>query len=237
MLAVDGLTKRYGRKAVVDSLSFSVTAGSILGLVGPNGAGKTTTLSCLAGLLMPDHGTASWNGTALLSRPNVLGMLPESPEVYPLLSVWEHLEFVARLFRLPGDWRVSAEEWLERLNLSPHRDKLGAVLSKGLRQRLALAGMGLRGARVVLVDEPMIGLDPKGQREVRDILMDLKGRGSAIVLSSHQLDLIEQVADDVLILHEGRAVAHDTVAGLKSEARQGDSLEDILLMLTDGTRL
>lgn len=236
MLVVDDLTKRYGRKVVVDGLGFSVPAGSILGVVGPNGAGKTTTLSCLAGLLMPDRGTASWNGAALLSRPNILGLLPESPEVYPLLSVWEHLEFVARLFRMEGDWRAQAEEWLERLNLVSHRDKLGAVLSKGLRQRLALAGMGLRGARVVLVDEPMIGLDPKGQREVREILVDLKARGSAIVLSSHQLDLIEQVADDVLILHEGRAVAHDTVAGLKSRAAQGDSLEDILLMLTDSSR-
>ncbi|MDA8192820.1 MAG: ABC transporter ATP-binding protein [Thermaerobacter sp.] len=232
MLTVNHLRKRFGPRPALDDLSFTVHDGYILGLVGPNGAGKTTTLSCLAALLPPDGGTMLWNGRALMEQSGVTGLLPESPEVYPLLTVWEHLAFTARLFDLGPNWAESATVWLERMGLASQRDTLGAVLSKGLRQRVLLACAGLRRAQLMLVDEPMIGLDPQGQKDVRELLSLFRREGSAVVLSSHQLPLVEQVADYVLILNKGREVAEGTVADLKSRLAGSATLEDVFLSMT-----
>ena len=232
MLNVDGLTKRYGARTVVNQVSFTVDPGTIMGLVGPNGAGKTTTLACVAGLVAPTAGRITWDSTPVLSQPGLVGMLPESPEVYPLLTVWEHLEFVARLFELGPNWHEEAESALVTWGLADQRDQLGANLSKGLRQRVGLAAAALRRARLLLVDEPMIGLDPKGQREVREMIRTLANEGTAIVLSSHQLAVIEALADDVVVMAGGLVRAHDTVQGLMA-ADEGASLEDVLLRLTE----
>jgi ABC-2 type transport system ATP-binding protein len=234
LLVVDGLTKRFGSRTAVDGVSFTVAPGTILGLVGPNGAGKTTTLTAIAGFLPPTAGRILWEGDPPWEQAGLIGYMPETPEVYPLLTVWEHLEFVARLFRLQEGWRARAGDLLQAWDLAPHRDTFGTHLSKGLRQRLIMATMALRGARLLLVDEPMIGLDPKGQREVRDLLLTFRAEGAAVILSSHQLGLIEQVADDVVIMARGHMVAHDTVAGLMRRLDgQGHSLEDVLLTLTE----
>lgn len=233
MLEVKDLTKRYGRETVLYPVSFEVAPGSLLGLVGPNGAGKTTTLSCLAGLIRPDGGSATWKGSPILSQPGVVSLLPESPEVYPLLTVFEHLELTARLFQLGASWRVEAEELLETMELAPHRGKLGATLSKGLRQRLLMACTAIRHAPLLFVDEPMIGLDPAGQREVKQMLASFRDAGTAVVLSSHQLDLIEELADDVLILAKGRVVAHGSIAALKEQSDSGQGLEEWFFHYTD----
>lgn len=225
-LEVRNLTKRFGKTTAVDRLSFEVQAGHILGLVGPNGAGKTTTLYCLAGLVPADGGEVLWGGRALRHEHGRVGLVPESPEVYPALTVYEHLGFLARLHRLPATWPAEAERWMDRLDLARHRDKVGGALSKGLRQRVILAGAGLVRARLLLVDEPMIGLDPMGQREVRELLREMSADGAAVVLSSHQLGLVETLAESVVILDEGKKRAAGTIAALRQEA--GLSTEDSL---------
>ncbi len=231
MLVVSNLTKSYGGEMVLEPLSFQVPRGAILGLVGPNGAGKTTTLSCLAGLIRPDGGRATWDGAPIIDQAGLVSLLPESPEVYPLLTVDEHLELTARLFRLGPGWREDAERLVAAMDLTSHRKKLGAALSKGLRQRVLMASIALRRARLLLVDEPMIGLDPAGQREIKRLLAEFRDRGSAIVLSSHQLDLIEELADTVLILSKGRVMAQGTLAELKTGAP--DELEDWFFRYTE----
>jgi len=227
VLRVRDLVKRYGSTVAVDRLSFEAAPGTIVGLVGPNGAGKTTTLYCLAGLLPPDGGEMTWEGQALRRARGVVGLVPESPEVYPALTVYEHLSFLGRLHGLPPGWEAQAEQWMARLDLIPHRDQVGAALSKGLRQRVILAGAGLVRARLLLVDEPMIGLDPMGQREVRDLLREMAQDGAAVVLSSHQLGLVEELADTVVILDQGRRRAVGTIAELVAQAglSAGDDLQ------------
>lgn len=229
MLAVTELTKRYGSTAAVNALSFDVPEARIVGLVGPNGAGKTTTLYCIAGLLLPDGGQIRWDGRPLREVRGVVGLVPESPEVYPALTVYEHLSFLARLHGLAPGWEADAERWMGRLDLSAHRDKVGAALSKGLRQRVILAGAGLVRARLLLVDEPMIGLDPMGQREVRDLVREMAREGASVLLSSHQLSLVEELADTVVILDRGRRVAMGTIPELREKAglSASDDLEAV----------
>lgn len=237
MLSVEKLSKHYGAKVVLEPLTFETAPGRILGLVGPNGAGKTTTISCLAGILRPDTGRIRWNGKDLIQQAGVVSLIPESPEVYPLLTVFEHLELTARIFKLSSTWRDDAEHLLAEMNLGDHRKTLGSALSKGLRQRVLLACMALRQAAVLLVDEPMIGLDPKGQRDVKTLLRRFKAAGSAIVLSSHQLGLVEELADDVIILNHGTLVARGSIETLRKQgASAASSLEDLFFQYTaDGS--
>ncbi len=233
MLRVNQLSKRYGSKIALAPLTFDIGPGRILGLVGPNGAGKTTTISCLAGILRPDTGSMQWNDKDLLQQSGVVSLIPESPEVYPLLTVYEHMEFTARLFKLPDTWRQEADQRLSEMDLDPHRHTLGSALSKGLRQRLLLACMALRHAQVLLVDEPMIGLDPKGQRDVKRLLSQFKAQAAAIVLSSHQLGLVEELADEVIILNHGTLVARGSIEALrKTSASRGSSLEELFFQYT-----
>ena len=232
-LWVQDLTKRYGTKLAVDRLSFGVSPGEILGLAGPNGAGKTTTLLSLAGLLRPDGGLICWGGRALgPERARAMALISETPEVYDMLTVWEHLVFVARSCRLRDGWRATAEELLERLGIAGERDSLGEALSKGMRQKLLVGAAVLAGTPVLLLDEPMIGLDPRGQRELTTILRELREQGRAVIVSTHLLGYIEGLCDRILILKQGRAVALGTIAELLDGA-DGKSLEDRFLEIVE----
>jgi ABC-2 type transport system ATP-binding protein len=231
-LRLDGLIKRYGGKVAVDGLSFHVGPGEIVALLGPNGAGKTTTLLCLAGLLRPEAGLISWQGRRLgPDRGRLLALIAETPEVYEMLTVWEHLVFVARSCRLPAGWEEKARSLLERLVIADQRDALGEALSKGMRQKLLIACAVLAATPVLLLDEPMIGLDPRGQRELNNILREVRQQGTAVVVSSHLLNYIEPLCDRVVILKAGRAVFE---GGLDDLSRVGGSrsLEDVFLELT-----
>jgi len=203
-----------------------------MGLLGPNGAGKTTTLLCLAGLLRPDAGGFSLDGRRLgADRSRFVALIPETPEVYPMLTVWEHLVFVAKSCRLGSAWRERAEELLGRLDLLDQRDKLGEALSKGMRQKTLIACTVLAEAPVLLLDEPMIGLDPKGQRELRSILVELRQLGTAIILSTHLLESAEAICDQVLVMKKGRAVINAPIDQLRF-GEHGRSLEDVFLEVT-----
>jgi ABC-2 type transport system ATP-binding protein len=230
---VQALTKRYGKKLAVDQLSFSVAPGEILALAGPNGAGKTTSLLCLAGLLRPEAGTISWEGRELgPERSRAMALIPETPEVYDMLTVWEHMVFVARSCRLTDGWRQPAQDLLERLGMAEHRDALGETLSKGMRQKLLVAAAVLAGTPVLLLDEPMIGLDPRGQRELATILRELRAQGRTMIVSTHLLGYIEGLCDRVLILKQGRAVAMGSIPELLAGA-DGKSLEDRFLEIVE----
>ena len=232
-LWVQDLTKRYGTKLAVDRLSFGVSSGEILGLAGPNGAGKTTTLLSLAGLLRPDGGLICWGGRPLGSeRARAMALISETPEVYDMLTIWEHLVFVARSCRLHAGWRGRAEALLERLGIAGERDTLGEALSKGMRQKLLVAAAVLAGTPVLLLDEPMIGLDPRGQRELTTILREQREQGRAVIVSTHLLSYIEGLCDRILILKQGRAVALGTIAELLDGA-DGKSLEDRFLEIVE----
>jgi ABC-2 type transport system ATP-binding protein len=231
-LTVEHLTRRFGGLTAVDDLTFRADRGAILGLLGPNGAGKTTTLLCLAGLLRPNAGAMALDGKQLgADRGRVVALIPESPEVYAMLTVWEHLVFIAKSCRLEDGWQQRAQELLLRLDLFEKRDTLGEALSKGMRQKTLIASTVLAGAPVLLLDEPMIGLDPKGQRELRSILLELRNAGTAIVLSTHLLESAEALCDQVLVMNHGHAVISSPISDLRF-GELGRSLEDVFLEAT-----
>jgi len=209
-----------------------VADGEIVAVAGPNGAGKSTTFMCLAGLVRPDAGTIALDGVVLgPDRGRAIALIPETPEVYPMLTVWEHLAFVAALTRRPAGWERRAEELLARLALTAERDTLGNALSKGMRQKTLVAATVLGGAPVLLLDEPLIGLDPLGQRELRAIVADLRAEGHSILVSSHLLESAAAMCDRMLVIDRGRLVAEGTIEELRAR-RQGGSLEDVFLDVT-----
>ncbi len=232
-LQVDALTKRFDGVAVVDGLSFTLGPGEVLGLLGPNGAGKTTTFLCLCGLLRPDGGTISYDGRRLGGdRGRTISLIPETPDVYPMLTVWEHLAFVARSARLAPGWETRAENLLRRVGLESKRDALGQTLSKGMRQKTLIAATVLASAPVLLFDEPMIGLDPLGQRELRDLIRSISATGTSIIMSTHVIELAESLCDRLIIMKGGVAVATGAVAELRLRATGGRTLEDVFLEIT-----
>jgi ABC-type multidrug transport system ATPase subunit len=231
-LEVESLTKRYGAKLAVDGLTFGVRSGEIMALLGPNGAGKTTTLLCMAGLLRPEGGRISWRGTQLgPERGRLLALIAETPEVYDMLTVWEHLVFVARSCRLPAGWEERARSLLERLAIADQRDTLGEALSKGMRQKLLIACAVVAATPVLLLDEPMIGLDPRGQRELNEILREVRDEGGAVIVSSHLLHYVEALCDRLLILKAGRALVEGSIEEVRRTSGNR-SLEDVFLELT-----
>ncbi len=230
-LAVSGLVKRFGKKTAIDDLTFEVAGGEIVALLGPNGAGKSTTFACLAGLARPDAGTIRFDGRLLESdRGRTVAVIPETPDVYPLLTVWEHLVFVARLCRLEGGWEERARTLLARFGMLDERDTVGNALSKGMRQKTLIAATVLAGTPVLLLDEPMIGLDPRGQRELREMLAELRAAGTALMISTHQLESAEILSDRIIVLNHGKLVASGTIGELR--ALGSGSLEDIFLDIT-----
>jgi ABC-type multidrug transport system ATPase subunit len=229
-LAVRGLTKIYDGMTAVDHLDFDVSAGEIVAFVGPNGAGKSTTFLCLAGLVRADAGSITFDGEQLgAERGRTIALIPETPEVYPMLTVFEHLTFVAALTKQPAGWQTRADELLARLGMTGERDTLGHALSKGMRQKTLIAATVLGGAPVLLLDEPLIGLDPLGQRELRAIVADLRDHGHSILVSTHLLESAAAMCDRMLILDRGHLIASGTI----DELRRGeDSLEDVFLEIT-----
>jgi ABC-type multidrug transport system ATPase subunit len=201
---------------VLDGLGFTLERGEVLGLLGPNGAGKTTTFLCLCGLLRPESGTIRFEGKTLGGdRGRTISLIPETPEVYAMLTVWEHLAFVARSAGLAAGWEDRAQ-----------------TLSKGMRQKTLIAATVLAGAPVLLFDEPLIGLDPLGQRELRDLIRSLAAAGISILMSTHIIDQAEALCDRLIIMKAGIAVASVSVAELRAQAGAGRTLEDVFLELT-----
>lgn len=218
-------------------LSFAVDAGEILGLVGPNGAGKTTTLRSLAGVLPLQHGHVRIAGFDIehdeLRAKGALAWVPDEAKPFESLTVWEHLEFYAHLFSVDA-WRDKADALLDRFELGSRRDSVGSELSRGMRQKLALCCAWISEPKVVLLDEPLLGLDPRGIREARAAIREWADSGVAVVLSSHLLEWIEALADRILIMDEGVAVFEGTLADARTQLYSDGtgSLEDLFLSIT-----
>lgn len=237
-LAVHGLSKRYQDMVAVDDLSFEVRAGEILGVLGPNGAGKTTTLRSVVGVLPLQEGEVYVGGHHLVNEEvaakKCLAWVPDDPAPFDTLTVQEHLEFTAQLYGVL-DWQASAETLLARFELTEKRDALGGELSRGMRQKLAFCCSWISNPQVILMDEPLSGLDPRGIRAAKDAIREIAASGAAVVISSHLLELIEELADRLLIIDRGRSVFDGSMAeALGSLAGEGaGGLEEIFLRATD----
>jgi ABC-2 type transport system ATP-binding protein len=238
MIEVEGLAKLYGEFTAVSELSFVVRPGEVMGLVGPNGAGKTSTLRCLAGIIPPTRGVIRVCGHELAREPiaakRQLAFFTDEPRLFEYLTVWQHLNFVARIYGVP-DYEVPARTLLEELEIADKRDSLPGELSRGMKQKLAIACGLLHSPRVIYFDEPLTGLDPFGIRRMKDSILKRARDGAAIILSSHLLHLVQEICSHILILKNGRKVADGTMAEImqKFSGQTGDaSLEEIFFRAT-----
>ncbi|MFC6765555.1 ABC transporter ATP-binding protein [Natrinema soli] len=237
-IETDGLTKRYGETTAVDDLTMDVERGSVYGFLGPNGAGKTTTMRMLTTLTKPTAGTARVAGHSIAERESVtphIGYLPEEPPVYDELTGREQLEYAAGLRDMPdaeADERI--ESLLERFDLLADANKRIEDYSKGMRQKVGVIQAVLHEPDVAFLDEPTSGLDPRAARTMRDTIADLADREMTIFLSTHILPVVDELADEIGVLHDGRLVAEGDPETLKTRAETGDarSLEDAFLEIT-----
>jgi len=238
VLQAFGLTKQFKRFVAVDHLDLAIMPGQIVGLIGPNGAGKTTTLRCMCGILRPTDGRVVINGfdvvTDQAKAKAGLAFVPEVPALYDLLTVDEHLRFIAMCFSKLDYYENVGNEILDRYDLLEKKNELVATLSKGMRQKLAVACALIHEANVFLFDEPMIGIDPAGVHEFKLELGRLRDKNAAILISTHLLDTAEKLCDRVVIMSKGRLVASGTLDELRTmEGMANRSLEDVFLALTE----
>ena len=237
MIAVRGLTKLYGSLVAVEDLSFEVAPGEVLGLVGPNGAGKTTTLRSLVGIVRPTRGSISIGGRDLDRDPveakRQLAFMPDEPRLFDYLTVEEHLRFTGRLYDV-RDAEARIPALLRELELAEKAEALPDELSRGMKQKLAIACGLLHEPKSLLFDEPLTGLDPAGMRRMKQTIVERARQGAAVILSSHLLHLVEEVCTRVLVIHRGRLVAIGTIAEIVGSRPdlQGRSLEEVFLALT-----
>ena len=239
VLAVEDLFKKYDSSWAVQGLGFRVRDGEIVGLIGPNGAGKTTTLKAIVGLLQPDGGRIAVGGLLLAQDParykGAFGYMPEAFTLPEYLSGREFLEYVGRLHDLGQDVLAGRlRDGLARFDLWEKRDDLILSYSKGMRQKVAYLAAVLHEPRLLLLDEPLIGIDPAGQARMKEDLHALVRRGSGVLVSTHMLDTAERLCDRLVIVHRGRAVATGTLQELRETAHaRGDAtLEEVFLQLT-----
>ena len=241
MIEVSELAKRYGNFTAVRDLSFVVRPGEVLGLVGPNGAGKTTTLRCLAGIIPASAGSVRIAGHDIRSQPiaakRALAFFPDEPRLFDYLTVRQHLNFVARVYGVPAHETI-AQPLLEEFEIADKADRLPTELSRGMKQKLAIACGLLHGPQVLFFDEPLTGLDPLGIRRMKNSIIKRARDGATIVLSSHLLHLLEEVCTHVLILKQGQKIADGTLADVAARFSNGEgnvTLEEVFIRATGGT--
>ncbi len=239
ILDVRGLNKIYATAHAVVDLSFRLAPGDVLGLLGPNGAGKTTTLRAIAGILPPTSGTIRVAGHDLATDPigakRNLALVPDDPKLFENLTCHEHLRFIARAYGV-DDFESEAAPLLERFELAAHRDSLVSELSRGMRQKLAAICALLHSPPLLLLDEPMTGLDPRGIRTMHELIQERAGRGAGVIISSHLLSMVERLSTRVLVLHHGRELVSGTIGELRErfpDLATDVSLEDLFFRATE----
>ncbi|MGE0865083.1 MAG: ABC transporter ATP-binding protein [Vicinamibacterales bacterium] len=243
MIAVENLVKRFGKFTAVDGVSINVEPGQIHGFLGPNGAGKTTSIRMIAGLLKPDSGRILVNGHDLAREPEAakaaLGFIPDRPFIYDKLTAGEFLRFHGGLYGMDGDdTDARITEMLEIFELVRWQHELVESFSHGMKQRLVMSAAFLHRPKAVLVDEPMVGLDPRGARLIKDIFRRMASRGVAILMSTHTLEVAQEMCDLISIILKGRIIAHGTVADVRAMAGTPDEeLTPVFLKLTGGGAL
>jgi ABC-2 type transport system ATP-binding protein len=235
-LALTGLTKRFDRLAV-DGLDLSVAAGEFYALLGPNGAGKTTTLRMVAGLLRPDSGSISVFGIDALADPvaakQIMAWISDEPMIYDKLTPFEYLEFVAGLWGIEADLaQARAGDLVDWLGLAPHAHERCEGFSKGMRQKVALAGALVHEPKLIILDEPLTGLDAASARQVKNVLRERVQDGGTVIMTTHILEVAERMADRIGIIAAGRLIAQGTLEELRRQiGKSHTSLEDTFLTL------
>ncbi len=231
MLQIENVTKRYGKTVANKDIGFAVNRGEIAILLGPNGAGKSTIIKCIVGLLR-FSGKIRINGydNKSLEAKKILGYVPEMPAVYDLLTVSEHLEFIRRAYRIEDNGY--GQQLLERFELSDKQDKLGKELSKGMQQKLSICCALIHRPQIVILDEPLVGLDPHAIKQLKSILRELKKEGCSFVISTHMIDSVEDYWDVAHIMIDGRLAATKVN---RVEEQQAQSLEELFFSITEGT--
>lgn len=227
MLKVNAVTKKYGKVLANDSISFHISPGEIAVLIGPNGAGKSTIIKCITGLLRFE-GEITVNGMNNKSKEAkaMLGYIPEMPAVYDMLTVGEHLQFMLRAYNMPADDSYG-DELLRRFELLDKKDKLGKELSKGMQQKLSICCALVHRPKVVIFDEPMVGLDPHAIKQLKEIFSELKAQGASVLISTHMLDSVETFWDTAYIMVGGKLKAQKTIND------SSESLEELFFSITE----
>ena len=240
ILQVNGLKKRYGDLTAVDGITFEVAQGEILGMVGPNGAGKTTTLRSIAGIIPPTSGAIQIAGFDLERSPidakRNMAFVPDDPKFFQYMTVWDHILVVSRLYGVPHG-RDKGEELLRSFDLEDRRHAFPGELSRGMKQKLGIILALLHEPKLVILDEPLTGLDPLANRSMKAYIRNTVKQGMSVVVSSHMLHLIEEICGRIILINKGRIVLEGTLndirAGLPQLSRQAD-LEDIFVQAVTG---
>src|SRR5579872_6146382 len=238
MIRLDRVTKQYGRKTAVRDLTLDIPAGELFAFLGPNGAGKTTTIKMMVGLLFPTAGAVRIGGHDLAAAGEkarqLLSYVPDQPFLYEKLTGREFLQFIADMYGLPpelAEQRIAAVIGL--FSLQEFVDELTERYSHGMRQRTVFASALVHEPEVLIVDEPTVGLDPRSVRELKDLLRKQADQGTTVFLSSHSLDVVEELADRIAIVDHGRLISCGTLAALRTQAAVDGSLEEVFLKMTE----
>jgi ABC-2 type transport system ATP-binding protein len=234
MIALRDVSKHYGDVKALDGLTIDVAPGEIYGLIGPNGAGKTTTIKLLVGLLKPTCGSILVNGTDIakdgIAAKRVIGYIPDEPYLYGRLTPSELMDFKGSLHDMtPAHLERGKGELLELVGMADYRNNLIESFSLGMRQRLAIAVSLLPSPRIIVVDEPLVGLDPNGMRRIKDIFRSLAAQGRTVFISTHMLHVVEEIAHRIGVLHKGRLIAEGTLDALRNSGDEG--LENVFFRL------
>lgn len=240
MLEIEQVIKTYGDKGVraVDDLSFAVEDGQIFGFVGPNGAGKTTTIKMIAGLLRPDQGSIRIDGVDnqknSLEAKRRMSYVPDNPDLFEKIKGQEYLKFMGDVYGVAQSERQErGEALIRRFEMEEALASPIASYSHGMKQKIALIGALLHDPRLFVLDEPMVGLDPKASFELKQIMREMCGRGHAVFFSTHVLEVAEKICDRIGIIHHGRLIALGTMAEIRAQVGGDESLEQIFLELTE----
>ena len=234
MLQINSLTKRYGQKTAVDALSLHIQPGEIYGFIGHNGAGKTTTIKCVTGILQFDEGEIFINGQSVRQSPleckRDIAYIPDNPDLYDYMTGVRYLQFIADIFGVSAaDRQARIDRYAELFELTDDLAQPIAAYSHGMKQKLAIIAAWLHNPKLIIMDEPFVGLDPKSSHQLRLLMRELCDRGGAIFFSTHVLEVVEKLCDKVAIIKGGKLIKSGTMAEVKGD----ESLEDVFLELED----
>lgn len=238
MLSVQRVRKSYGKTIAVNEVSFEIKSGEILGFLGPNGAGKTTTIKMCCGLLIPDQGNITIENIDLAKAPEaakrMLGYVPDEPFLYDKLTGHQFLDFVSEIYGVePADFDQRLSEWVDALDMAGKMDELIGSYSRGMKRKIALMAGMIHNPKVLLLDEPTLGLDAVSAKKSKEIIRNMAKQGTAVLLTTHVMEIAEQICDRIAVISHGRIIAEGTLEDLRNQASQEGTLEDVFFKLTE----
>lgn len=238
MLEIKNLTKKFGDKVAVDNIDLSVKSGEIYGFLGPNGAGKTTTIKMIVGMLMPDGGSISVDGIDAINddveAKRQIAYVPDSPEIYDIMTGRQYLNFIADVFELSDEERnKQIDRYAEVFEMKENLDVMIAGYSHGMKQKIVIMGALIHSPKLLILDEPMVGLDAKSSFRLKEIMRALADEGRTVFFSTHVMEVAENLCDRIGIINRGKIIAVGTLEEIKAAAKDTGSLEKIFLELTD----